>query len=153
MIAGVARQENRILEAEILDRLAIIENTLVAQTILLVFVLTGLLMIVVFAWLARRSQVASNLKQAFFNHAQLLEDQGNYNDLLQLARQRRKEYESDIWAKWFCAMALYKLKRDGEALAAFADIRNSDPAWQRDIIAEYIDSIRARMNGPKKTDS
>lgn len=139
------------MEIEILERLSRIENILLAQSLIFAVLILGLVAMFVQSWMVRRAQIGAALKQAFLNEAVLLEDQGKNEELLKLARTRLDNYASDITAKWYSALALYRLERYGEALSEFSDLQKNEPAWERETVAEYIAAIRAKLHGPKRT--
>ena len=103
----------------------------------------------VVSMLVRRDRRNVELRYDFLNRAQLHESKGEYKELLEISENHLKKYNNDIAAKWYYAIALYKLEKYSSALSAFTDVKEIDPIWQKEDVDEYIEDIRGKMGGPK----
>lgn len=137
------------MDSEIIAKLEFLTTAVVIQSILLGILIIFLIAFLIASMIVRRDRINVELRYDFLNRAQLHEKKGEYKELLEISEEHLKKYNNDIDAKWYNAIALYKLEKYSAALSAFTDIKEIDPIWQKEDVEDYIEVIRKHMDGPK----
>ena len=98
-------------------------------------------------------QIDALKREQFLSLAQALEDKGEYNQLIEYAKERQQRYPKDALTWWFLGVAYYKQENYSQALMAFAEMQNIDATLHKEIVEDYIYEIKGKMSGPKISDN
>lgn len=98
----------------------------------------------------RRNSFDLGMRDHLIAQAQVAESKGDYVLFLETADKLVELYPDDLMANWYFALSNYKTNHFGVALSALGRIKELDPAWSKETIDDYIETIRAEMKGPKR---
>jgi hypothetical protein len=135
----------------LIESVDLLTKMIFAQSVVISLLVIFVLFLLVSNYRMRKAQVSALLREDFIQHAQLLEDKGDFEELLELAYKRSLEFNHDIHVMWFRAVALYRLGRFGESLNTFGNIKKLDAVWNMYEVDNYIEQIKESMSGPKST--
>lgn len=142
------------MTSEIQNDLARIADHLLFQSVLLSFIAIGVLALLANPLIVRLFYFFRDLRalNAMFSvKAEKLQEEGKYRELLRLATEQLKTRQSNITAKWYRAVSLYRLGHHEEALSEFLYLQRKQPAGLEDILEEYIGNLRARVDSGDKS--
>lgn len=136
---------------EIISELQTIKFALIAICIILFLLLITFIMATIGNLMARKNEYSKLMRDSFVSEVQELNDAGKYTEMIEQCEYRISRYPDDLNARYFLGIALNKNGNPGLALAAFAKLKEIDPAWERKHVDEYIEDIRSTMTGPSKS--
>lgn len=121
---------------------------LIAIAILILTFVCAVILVVGF--ITNLRSVDALKREAFVSEAKGLEDRGDYEQLAIISRERTQNYPKDIVAWFYLAIARLRNNNYQGALEAFSEVQSIDPFWEKEVIQEYLESVRDSMDGPKK---
>lgn len=137
------------MDSQILSELVNIRWLLLGLfTIGLVVLIFGAVLMIG-TWHNRKATIDLRMRDIKIAQAQLYESNGEYPEFLKASTELVELYPKDILANWYFAISSYKNNHLGTALSALGQVKQIDAAWCRDVVDEYIDTIKSEMNGPK----
>jgi len=97
----------------------------------------------------RRNSFDLGMRDNLIAQAQVAESKGDYALFLETSEELIEMYPEDLMANWYFALSNYKTNHLGVALSALGRIKELDPAWSKETVDDYIETIRSEMKGPK----
>lgn len=138
------------MESDILNNLETIK-ILLWIIVVFSFVSTCILIFGVIGRNLQSKEIITN--NLFRSEALKLQDQGDFQGLVELAQDRLENYPKDLNAMFSLGIGYLRQKKYPDALNAFSDIKTIDPHWESKSIEDYIDKIRGAMDGPKRNET
>lgn len=133
----------------LISELQSIKFILAGILVILILLLGCMIMAAIGNFQARKNEFSKIVRDSFVSDVQELDDAGKYTEMIERCESRISQYPNDVVARYFLGVALNKSGRPGEALSAFARVREIDPAWERKYVEEYMADIRESMDGPR----
>ena len=95
-----------------------------------------------------KARIANHMKTEFLEEAQKLQDEGDFDALNSVARERVREYPNDATALFYLGFAQFKLEYYSPALTSFNKLQKINPVWEKETVAAYIAEIKDGMKRP-----
>lgn len=136
------------MSPELISQLSEIKWLLIC---ILVLVIILLLAFIAFFWIVipvNKARGEQLLRENFVSNAQTLEDQGKYDEMIKICKDRLQEFPVDTTARYYLSIAHERNGEPGLALNALARLKEINPIWEKAHIDEMIENIKSSMKGP-----
>ena len=111
-------------------------------TALLVIFIIGLAGIFYLFFSFKKMFKRDSASSSFRANAKMLLDINDLDGLVELARERIKQFPGEVFAHWFLGLAYYRKKEWHKALSEFNYIYEVEPAWRFKHLNPYIYDIK-----------
>lgn len=85
----------------------------------------------------------------FRSSAKLLLNMNDLDGLIELARERLKQFPGEIIAHWYLGLAYYRKKELHRALSEFNYIYDCEPSWRIKYLNPYIYDIKEQLKNTR----
>lgn len=85
----------------------------------------------------------------FRSNAKLLLNMNDLDGLIELTRERLKQFPGEIFAHWYLGLAYYRKKEWHKALSEFNYIYEIEPAWRFKHLNPYIYDIKEQLKNTR----
>ena len=85
----------------------------------------------------------------FRENAKLLLNMNDLDSVIELTRERIKEFPGEIFAHWYLGLAFYRKKEWHKALLEFNYIYEIEPSWRYKYLNPYIYDIKEQLKNTR----
>jgi len=138
-----------MMNPELLTLLTEIKWLLICLLVLVSILLIGFIAFFCIAIPMNKTRTEAVLRENFVSQVQTLEDQGKYDEMVKMCKDRLQDYPVDTVARYYLSIAHDRNGEPGLALNALARLKEINPTWERSHIDEMIENIKSSMKGPR----
>jgi tetratricopeptide (TPR) repeat protein len=86
---------------------------------------------------------------SFRTNAKMLLDMNDLDSVIEMARDRTKQFPGEIFAHWYLGLAYYRKKEWHKALSEFNYIYEVEPSWRHKHLNPFIYDIKEQLKNTR----